>query len=286
MALSRRIGRSRFTLVLLVLTSLDPADPRLPRVRPDRPRPQRRARRCWPRSAMAPRTSFRPVGNLWDGAFRLRRPQEAQPGRCRSRSTQMKSKIAAGQVAEQSNQQLLEQANLPFVGDLTTVRAPVCRARSPTSTTPSRSARARAAASASRCRWWSAPDWWASSCRWRATRSVVQLITDTSFSVGVTVLGTDVGGSPGVEGVATGQGNGRPHRRPPSTPGDTVKRRRHPRSRGASRAAPTRPACRSATVASVSSDVDNLQQTLSVDLLADVHNLSYVSVVLWPSTPS
>ncbi len=37
----------------------------------------------------------------------------------------MKSKIAAGPVAEQSNQQLLEQANLPFVGNLTTVRAPV-----------------------------------------------------------------------------------------------------------------------------------------------------------------
>ena len=53
----------------------------------------------------------------------------------------MRSQIAAGQVAEQSNQQLLEQANLPFVGQ----PAPPCgrrwcRARWPTSTTPSRSA--------------------------------------------------------------------------------------------------------------------------------------------------
>ena len=60
MALSRRIGRSRFTLVLLILTSVDPADPRLPGVRPDRLRPQPACWPPWPPSATAPRTRCGP----------------------------------------------------------------------------------------------------------------------------------------------------------------------------------------------------------------------------------
>ncbi len=101
----------------------------------------------------------------------------------------------------------------------------------------------------------------------------------------MTVLGSSVGGSPGVEGVATGQGTADRMSATVDTGGKVVGRR-HPDHAGREPGAPTHPACRSASVTSVSSDVDNLQQTLSVDLLADVRNLSYVSVVLWPTTPS
>jgi len=117
-----------------------------------------------------------------------------------------------------------------------------------------------------------------------AHQSVVRLITDTAFSVGVTVLGTNVGGSPGVEGVASGRGNGN---RISATvdAGELVKRgdilitRGEPGSLFPS-GLPV------GTVVSTVHDADDLQQTMVVDLLANVHNLSYVSVVKWLSPTS
>jgi len=117
------MSRRRFTLVLLVLTSLTlltldfrgfgPID----------------SARSAMLSALAPighgaQAVVRPIGNLWDGAFKyddLKRHDRA----LQAQVDTMKSQIAAGILAEQSNQQLLEQADLPFVGNLHTVRAAV-----------------------------------------------------------------------------------------------------------------------------------------------------------------
>jgi rod shape-determining protein MreC len=282
MALSRRIGRSRFTLILLVLTSLTlltldfrgfgPID----------------TARSSVLSTLAPvghaaQDAVRPVSNLWGGAFRyddLKKRNQA----LQAQVDDMKSKIAAGQVAEQSNQQLLEQANLPFVGDLPTVRAPVLSG--PVANFDDTIEIGRGTSSGIRV---GMPvvvgtGLVGTVIEVASHQSVVRLVTDTSFSVGVTVLGTDVGGSPGVEGVASGRGNGNVISATVDA-GELVKRGDILITRGepGSLFPPGLPV---GTVASTVNDPDDLQQTMVVDLLANVHNLSYVSVVKWLSPTS
>ncbi len=282
MALSRRIGRSRFTLVLLILTSLTlvtldfrgfgPID----------------TARSGVLSALAPvghgaQDVVRPVSNLWGGAFRyddLKKRNQA----LQSQVDQMRSKIASGQVAEQSNQQLLEQADLPFVGDLPTVRAPVLSGAVANFDDTIEIGRGSAAGVRTGMPVVVGTGLVGTVVQVSAQQAIVKLITDTSFSVGITVMGTDVGGAPGIEGVATGQGNG--SRISASVdagdavkPGDILVTRGEPGSLFPS-GLPV------GTVASVSHDVDALQQTLSVALLADVHDLSYVSVIKWQSPSS
>ena len=115
-------------------------------------------------------------------------------------------------------------------------------------------------------------------------QAVVKLITDTSFSVGVTVLGSDVGGSPGVEGIASGQGVPS-HITASVDAGEALKRGDILVTRGepGSLFPPMLPV---GTVAAISNSGNTLQQTLVVDLLARVDDLSYVSVVLWLPTSS
>jgi rod shape-determining protein MreC len=282
MALSRRIGRSRFTLVLLILTSLTlltldfrgfgPIDTARSRVL----------------ATLAPvghgaQDAVRPISNLWGGAFRyddLKKRNQA----LQAQVDDMRSKIAAGQVAEQSNQQLLEQADLPFVGDLPTVRAPVLSG--PVANFDDTIEIGRGTSSGVRV---GMPvvvgtGLVGTVVQVASRQAVVRLITDTSFSVGVTVLGSDVGGSPGIEGVASGQGNANQISASVDA-GDPVKRGDILITRGEPGSLfPT--GLPVGTVASVSSDVDNLQQTMVVDLLADVHDLSYVSVLKWLSPTS
>jgi rod shape-determining protein MreC len=282
MALSRRIGRSRFTLVLLILTSLTlltldfrgfgPID----------------SARSAVLSAMAPvghaaQAVARPFSNTWGGAFRyddLKKQNQA----LEDQVAQMRSQIAAGKVAEQSNQQLLEQANLPFVGDLATVRAPVLSGAVANFDDTIEIGRGTRSGVQVGMPVVVGTGLVGTVVRVSSQQAVVKLITDSSFSVGVTVLGSDVRGGPGIEGVATGQGN-------PSTisasvdAGDPVARgdilitRGEPGSLFPS-GLPV------GTVAAVSRDGDGLQQTLTVDLLADVHDLSFVSVVKWQSPSS
>ena len=206
MALSRRIGRSRLTLRAAHPHVADPADPRLPGFGPidtARKRPSAPA----PVGHGAQDVVAHPFSNLWGGAFKyddLKKRNQA----LQDQLDQMRSQIAAGQVAEQSNQQLLEQADLPFVGDVPTVRAPVLSGS--VANFDDTIEIGRGSSSGVQHRHASRGGHRPGGHGGGGVRSqaVVKLITDTSFSVGVTVLGTDVGGAPGIEGVATGQGNG------------------------------------------------------------------------------
>jgi rod shape-determining protein MreC len=282
MALSRRIGRSRLTLVLLILTSLTlltldfrgfgPID----------------TARSSVLSALAPvghgaQDVVRPFSNLWGGAFKyddLKKRNQA----LQDQLAQMRSQIAAGQVAEQSNQQLLEQANLPFIGDVPTVRAPVLSGSVANFDDTIEIGRGSSSGIKVNMPVVVGTGLVGTVIQVSGRQSVVRLITDTSSSVGVTVLGTDVGGPPGVEGVATGQGNGdrltaTVEAGAPVKVGSILITRGEPGS-----LYPT--GLPVGTVTAVSTDPDDLQQTLTVELLADVHDLSYVSVIKWLSPSS
>jgi rod shape-determining protein MreC len=282
MASSRRIGRSRFTLILLILTSLTLLTLDFRGFTPiDRAR-------SGVLSVLSPvghaaQSAFRPVGNLWDGAFKYD-DLKKENRKLQAQVDDMRSRIAAGAVAEEANQQLLEQADLPFVGQYRRVLAPVVSG--PVANFDDTVEIGRGSGSGIRV---GMPvvvgtGLVGTVVRVSSDRAVVKLITDTSFAVGVTVLGSRVGGAPGVEGVATGTGdsdqisatvdNGGVVER-----GDILITRGEPGSLYP-------PGLPVGTVASVTSDPDSLQQQLAVDLLADVRDLSYVTVVLWSSSSS
>jgi rod shape-determining protein MreC len=281
-ALSRRTSRSRFTLVLLVLTSLTlltldfrgfgPID---------------QARNAM-LSALAPvghgaQAVFRPVGNLWDGAFKyddLKKRDKA----LQTQVDELKSQIATGQLAEQSNQQLLEQADLPFVGNLRTVRAAVVSGAIANFNDTIQISKGSRAGIRKDMPVVVGTGLVGIVVQVASDRSVVKLVTDTTFAVGVSVLGSDAGGSPGVEGVANGQGSDTQMSATVDT-GGKVARGDILITRGES-GSPYPAGLPVGTVASVSSDVDALHQSLVVDILADVRDLSYVSVVIWPTGAS
>jgi rod shape-determining protein MreC len=282
MALSRRIGRSRFTLVLLVLTSLTLVTLDFRGFAPiDRARSG--ALSVLSPVGHATQSVFHPVSNLWDGAFQnddLKKRNAA----LQRQLDEMKSKIATGQVAEQSNQQLLEQAGLPFVGQLRTKVAPVVSGAVANFADTIEIGRGSRDGIRENMPVVVGTGLVGLVVQVSRDQSVVRLITDTSFNVGVTVLGTDVGGRSGVEAVATGQGNSS-HITATVDSGADVKRGDILVTRG-EQGSPYPTGLPVGTVASVSPNNNSLQQTLNVDLLADVSNLSYVSVVLWQPSPS
>jgi rod shape-determining protein MreC len=282
MALSRRIGRSRFTLVLLVLTSLTLVTLDFRGFGPiDRARSG--ALTVLSPVSHAAQSVFHPVANLWDGAFQ-NDDLKKQNAALQRQVDEMKSKIATGQVAEQSNQQLLEQVGLPFVGQLRTKVAPVVSGAVANFDDTIQIGRGSRDGIRKNMPVVVGTGLVGLVVQVSSDQAVVKLITDTSFSVGVTVLGSDVGGSSGVEAVATGQGNdqritasvdsGAPVER-----GDILVTRGEPGS-------PYPTGLPVGTIASVSPNNNSLQQTLSVALLADVSNLSYVSVVIWQPSSS
>ena len=226
---------------------------------------------------------MRPISNLWGGAFRyddLKKRNQA----LQAQVDDMRSKIAAGQVAEQSNQQLLEQADLPFVGDLPTVRAPVLSGPVANFDDTIEIGRGPRAGCGWACRWWSAPAWWARSSRWRAARRWCGSSPTPRSRWASPCWAPTWADRPASKGVASGQGNGNQISATVDA-GDPVKRGDILITRGEPGSLfPT--GLPVGTVASVSSDVDNLQQTMVVDLLADVHDLSYVSVLKWLSPTS
>jgi len=277
---SRRISRSRFTLILLILTSITLLTLDFRGFGP------LEAVRSRALSIVAPvgdttANVFRPVGNLWHGAFEYD-DLKRQNDELQARVDELNGQITSGDVAKQSLQQLLEQANLPFVGDLPTTRArvvsgtignfdydsiqidkgsndgikvdmPVVVGTGLVGTV----------------------------VRVTDNRSVIKLITDPTFKVSISVVGSSVANAP-VTGVAHGQGSGRPlnaslNADAPVQPGQLLV------TAGVAGGLfpPDLPV---GTVASVTKDQGSLQTNLDIDPLANLQNLTYVSVVLWPTT--
>ncbi len=124
MALStRRGGRTRFTLILLILTSITLLTLDFRGFAP------LNSVRSAVLDAFEPVGNFasdtlRPVGDAWNGAFdydNVKSENEA----LRQRVDELEGQITSGDVAKQSLQQLLEQVDIPFVGDIPTAGARV-----------------------------------------------------------------------------------------------------------------------------------------------------------------
>ncbi len=275
MALSRRIGRSRFTLVLLVLTSLTLLTLDF---RGFGPLDQARSSVL---SVFAPvgegaTDLFRPVGNFWHGAFAYDDLQRENDD-LRAQIDDLQGQVTTGEVAKRSNQELLAQAKLPFVGDLQTVRARVTSGAVANFDDTIEIGKGSNDGVKKDMPVVTGTGLVGSVVQVSDNRAVVRLLTDTSFQVGVNALGT------AFNGVARGQGTDNQLRATMDvtaqvTPGQILVTRAIPGGRFPS----DLPV---GTVATVTADDGSLQRSIDVNLLADMQDLTYVSVVLWEPTP-
>jgi rod shape-determining protein MreC len=271
LALSRRVGRSRFTLILLILTSITlitldfrgfgPID----------------SARSAVLSAFGPvgdaaSSAFRPVGNFWHGAFEqddLRRENDE----LRAQLLDLQGQVTADQVTREQYQQLLTQLNLPFLGQLPTAKAKVVSGAianfddtieidkgSDDGIKVNMSVTAGLGLVGIVVQ--VSPD-----------RAVVRLITDSSFSVGVSSVPFNA------VGVANGQGANRGLVAEVSAGQPVLAGNVLVTQGGAKSLYP--PGIPVGTVATVSKDAALLTQHLDVDLMVNLNDLAYVTVVLW-----
>ncbi len=120
---TRRSGRTRFTILLLVLTAVTlltldgrgfgPID----------------SARSGVLKVLSPvgdaaSAVFEPVSNAWNGAFR-QGDLEAENDRLREENERLQGDVTAGQVAQQQLQQLLQNEGITFTGDNPRVHARV-----------------------------------------------------------------------------------------------------------------------------------------------------------------
>ena len=198
MALSRRIGRSRFTLVLLVLTSITLITLDFRGFGP------LETARSAVLSAFAPvgdatTAVFRPVGNLWHGAFQYD-DLKKQNEQLQQQVDQLNGQITDGEVAQRSNEQLLELLGLPRTNDLTTtparvVSGPIANFDDTIEIDKGESAGVRKGMPVR-----TGTGLVGTVVQTSSDRAVIKLITDTSFQVGFTVVGSPI------RGVARGRG--------------------------------------------------------------------------------
>jgi len=120
---TRRGGRTRFTVLLLVLTAITlltldgrgfgPID----------------SARSAVLSVLSPvgdagASLFRPIGNAWDSAFQ-QGDLQTENERLREENDRLQGEVSAGQVSQEQLQQLLENEGITFAGDIPRAHARV-----------------------------------------------------------------------------------------------------------------------------------------------------------------
>jgi rod shape-determining protein MreC len=271
---TRRGGRTRFTLILLILTSITLLTLDFRGFTP------LNSVRSTVLGAFEPVGNFAsdtlsPVGDAWNGAFdydNVKNENEA----LRQRVDQLEGEITSGDVAKQSLQQLLEQVDIPFVGDIPTVGARVVSGavanfdhtveidkgenagiKPGMAVVTGRGLIGRVDTTSN-------------------DRATVELLSSGAFTVGFSVVGTNVLGE--ARGLADGV------RLSATTdvgrivlPGQILVTSGLARSRFP-QGLPI------GTVTSVQPNDGSLDQHLDVQMLADLSDLTFVSVVLWEPT--
>lgn len=275
MALStRRGGRTRFTLILLILTSITLLTLDFRGFTP------LNSVRSAVLDAFEPVGNFasdtlRPVGDAWNGAFDYDNVK-TENEQLRQQVDDLEGQITSGDVAKQSLQQLLEQVDIPFVGDIPTAGARVVSGavanfdrtieidkgenagiRTGMAVVTGRGMIGRVGTTS-------------------ADRATVELLSSGAFTVGFSVVGTNVLGT--VRGQADGV-----HLSASTDMGSIVLPGQILVTSGlsSSRYPQGLPI---GIVTAVNGDDGSLDRHLDVRMLADLSDLTFVSVVLWEPT--
>jgi len=270
-ALSRRSGRSRFTIILLVLTSITfltldfrgfgPLD----------------SARSAVLSAFAPVGDFaagifRPIGDGWNNAFHGDDLQ-AENDRLRQQVDELQGQLTQGDVAKQSLQQLLEQADLQFVGNIPTTKAQVVSGAVSNFDQTIEIDKGTSSGIKKGMPVVTGRGLIGRVARVADNRSVVEMVTDGNFTVGFSVVGTNA------LGVAKGQGDASTMRGSVDVEREVLPGQILVTSGVAGSYFPQ--GLPIGTVSGVTNAEGSLQKDLDITLLADMHDLTYVTVVLW-----
>lgn len=275
MALSRRSSRSRFTLILLILTSITLLTLDFRGFAPlDRARSS-------VLTAFAPvgdfgSRVFRPVGDAWNGAFNHDELQ-AENDHLREQLDELSGQLTTDEVARQSLKQLLEQADIQFVGDIPTAKARVVSGAISNFNDTIEIDKGSDAGIKRGMPVVTGRGLIGKVARVSPNRSVVELVTDGSFNVGFSIVGTNT------LGVATGSGGEGKLRATVDIDRQVQPGQILVTSGVAGSYFPQ--GLPIGTIASVDDPGGSLQREFDVQMLANLNDLAYVSVVLWEPTP-
>lgn len=274
--ISRRSSRRRFTLILLILTSIT-----LITLDYRGFEPLERLR-TGVLSLFAPVADTAgdltsPLSDAWDGAFQQGDLAE-ENARLREELEVAQGEALSNRIAQESLAELLAQANLPFVGDVPTVRAQV--AAGPVSNFDATVEIDRGTNSGIQ------PGMAVVTGRGlvgkvlsaAGDRAVVELLHGGTYRVGVSVVGSNVVGT--VEGRGGGQ-----LLRGVVDAGSEVSEDQILITDGIGQRSTFPRGLPVGTVVAVRHTPGALERELDVEMLAATSDLTYVSVVLWqPST--
>ena len=276
MALSRRSGRTRTTVVLLVLTAVT-----LLTLDGRGFGPLESAREAV-LSAFAPVGDaasgvLEPVGDAWNGAFSYDELEEENRV-LRERIDELEGQLTENQIARDSLQELLEQAEIAFVGDLPRVRARVVSGAVANFDQTLEIDKGTAAGIRRGMPVVTGRGLIGRVAQVSETRAVVELLSGGGFSVGFSIVSTNV------LGVVRGQGDGTKLRATVDVDRDVFPGQILVTSGVLGSQFPQ--GLPIGVVTAVNENEGALQTELAVEQLASTSDLSYVTVVLWePTTP-
>jgi rod shape-determining protein MreC len=274
-AVSRRSGRRRFTLVLLVLTAVTlltldsrgfgPLD----------------SARSAVLSALSPvgdvaANVFRPVGDAWDGAFNSDEILDENE-QLRRRVDELEGQLTDNAVARESLEQLLEQVGIPFVADYGTVNAKVVSGAVGNFDTTIELDKGSDDGIQK-----GMPVITGRGLIGRVTqvsggRAQVQLVTDGDMQVGFSVVGTPIVGLASGTG-RSGQLEGTVNEDRNPSVGDIV-------TTSGLADSPYPPGIPIGTITAVNAEEGARLKRVDITMLADLYDLTFASVVLYTPAP-
>jgi rod shape-determining protein MreC len=268
---TRRGGRTRFTLILLILTSITLLTLDFRGFTPLNSVRSAVLDAFEPVGDFASDT-FEPVSNAWNGAFDYDNVQSENEA-LRQRVDELEGQITSGDVAKQSLQQLLEQVNIPFVGDIPTASARVVSGAVANFDKMIEIDKGENAGIKRDMAVITGRGLIGRVVRTSGDRAVVELLSSGDLRVAFSIVGTNV------LGIARGLADG--ERLSATTDVDQVvlpgqilvtsglERGRFPQGLPIG------------TVTDARADEGSLERELDVQMLADLSDLTFVSVVLW-----
>jgi rod shape-determining protein MreC len=273
-ALSRRTGRSRFTLILLVLTSItvitldfrgagggvfeDVREGALDLFAPVKD---------------AADSVFEPVGDAWNGVFRYGDLEE-ENARLKDQLAELQGDRDRVEEVERAFDELLAQNQLDFARDVPQVSARVISSPLSNFELSFELDKGRDAGIKEGMTVVSGRGLVGRVVRVSASRSVVELLTDRDFAVGIRLR------SSGEIGIATGGGREQPLSLSGIDPGVEIRRRELATTSGLPQSAfpPGIPVGR---VQEATSERGELEQEVQLAPIADVERLTFVKVLIW-----
>jgi rod shape-determining protein MreC len=271
---TRRSGRTRFTILLLVLTAVTlltldgrgfgPID----------------SARSAILSALSPvgdaaSAVVEPIGNAWDSAFQ-ESDLQTENERLREENDRLQGDVLAGQAAQQQLRQVLELVGLPFIGDNPVVHTRVVAGSVSNFTDTLDLDKGSSSGIAEGMAVVTGKGLIGKVVQVSADRSTVELVTSGNYQVGFVAVDTAA--------VGTARGIGSPDVLLGTGIDSTAEVEVGQILLTGADGSSYPPGLPIGTITAMQTDAAARETTVDIELLADTTNLTYADVVLYPAT--